>query len=479
MKAVLLAAGEGKRIREYTEGKAKEMIPFYGKPFLEYILQKLKAAGLREIIIVINPRKKIVENYFKDGKNLGLKIRYVMQGKQMGTASAILAAGKLLSYDKYFLVHYGDSLTNVNMPKIILANFRKCKNLDAYLVLRPTKIVSRYGIVKFGRGGRIVDIIEKPRPENAPSNKAVLGFFIMKKESFFNSVKNEKFVYGKESFPPAYITRSGGNVKGWVFSRARVDLGKYYDIKKSHDLIKKYWKDNSIKAIVFDADNTLYETRKIAKFAYAAAMQVLAKETGKNRKSLLKDFKKIIKFLRTSSNPMHRTFQYSFEFMAAKYRTRKSVVKKMLAAFENEIINRLKRKKGTKRMFRALKKEGIKIIVATEEPQKNYLLKKLQATHLRRFVNLVVSSSDTREMKPSKKFYEIIRKRTGLRYDQMMAIGDDYKKDLEVPEKLGMKTMLVSEKPIKGMHVVKIRDFTEFFKEFDFYLYLKTKKVFE
>lgn len=479
MKAVVLAAGEGKRIRDYTEGKPKEMIPFFGKPFLEYILQKLKEAGIREVVIVISPRKKCIMDYFGDGKGFELKIHYSIQKRQLGTAPAIIQAKKFLARDSYFLVHYGDSLSNVNIPKVVISNFHRCKNLDAYLVLRATKVVSRFGIVKFGNGGRIVDIVEKPRPKDAPSNKAVLGFFIMKTKSFFDATKDKKFEYGKESFPPAYILRAGGNVRGWVFSRKRVDLGKYYDIKKSHDLIKKYWAGNGVKAIVFDADNTLYETRKVANFAYIAAMKILAKETGLEINFLLKDFKKTIKFLRNSSNPMHRTFHYSFSFMASKYRTRKSIVKDMLDAFEYEIVKRLKRKRGVKRTFRILKKMGIKIVVATEEPQKNYLYKKLQATHLRRFVNYVVSSTDTREMKPSKKFYEIVRKRTGLNYSQMLAVGDDYEKDLKVPEKLGMKTILVSEKPVIKNHTVRIKDFTEFFREFDFYLYLKTKKLFD
>lgn len=237
MKAVILAAGEGKRMRPVSDKIPKIMIPILDKPFLEYIIMELKEAGIKDIIIVVSQKNgDFIKDYFKDGGGMGLKIDYVVQEHRNGTADAISRARKYLEDCDYFLVHYGDSLTNVNLPLKLIENFKKHENLDAYLTLREEENTSRYGVVKF-EGKNIVDIIEKPEKGKEPSNMVTVGIFILKTKSFFDSIKGMGFEYGKEEFPAEYIIRKGGKVRGFLFSGKRVDLGKPVDILNTTKLV--------------------------------------------------------------------------------------------------------------------------------------------------------------------------------------------------------------------------------------------------
>ena len=88
MKAVILAAGEGKRLRPFTETIQKVMLPVANKPVLEYVIDAVKKSGITKIIIVVGYKKEVIMEYFKDYKNA--KISYVIQDKQLGTAHALL-----------------------------------------------------------------------------------------------------------------------------------------------------------------------------------------------------------------------------------------------------------------------------------------------------------------------------------------------------------------------------------------------------
>ena len=88
MKAVILAAGEGRRLRPFTETMPKVMLPIANKPILEYVFDALKKAGINDIILVVGYKKECIMECFKDYE--GLNISYVFQDKQLGTAHALL-----------------------------------------------------------------------------------------------------------------------------------------------------------------------------------------------------------------------------------------------------------------------------------------------------------------------------------------------------------------------------------------------------
>ena len=117
MKAVILAAGEGARLKPLTLYRPKCMIPLAGKPILEHLLVVLKENGIEEILIIIGYRKELIQNYFRDGKEFGVKIKYIEQKKLCGTANAVSLSEEYVSNDDFLMI-YGELLIDSSVVKI-------------------------------------------------------------------------------------------------------------------------------------------------------------------------------------------------------------------------------------------------------------------------------------------------------------------------------------------------------------------------
>jgi NDP-sugar pyrophosphorylase family protein len=233
--AVILAAGKGKRMEPLSGKLPKEMLPVLDRPFMNYNLDYLEDAGIKNVVIIISPNKEFLQRFY--GKNYGrMRLFYFVQKNQLGPADAILSAESFLKNKKFFLVQYGDSLTEINLPRETISRFKKeGGKVDAFLSLRPVDDPSRYGVLKFDRRGRIIGIVEKPRVEDAPSKIATVGTFILKSESYFGGVNGADFS-GGEQFPAHYVIKKG-IVRGWVFYGERVDLGFPKDLISASKLI--------------------------------------------------------------------------------------------------------------------------------------------------------------------------------------------------------------------------------------------------
>ncbi|MEM5773159.1 MAG: NDP-sugar synthase [Candidatus Aenigmatarchaeota archaeon] len=233
--AVILAAGEGKRMVPLSRKIPKEMLPVLDRPFMNYNLDYLEEAGIRNVAIVTSPKKEFIKRFY-GRRYRSLRLFYFVQKEQLGPAHAILSAENLLKNKEFFLVQYGDSLTEINLPRETISRFRREKSkIDAFLSLRPVEDPSRYGVVKFDIRGKIVDIVEKPKAEEAPSKIATVGTFILRTETYFNSIKGADFSKG-EQFPAHYVLKNG-TAKGWVFYGERVDLGFPKDLIQASKLI--------------------------------------------------------------------------------------------------------------------------------------------------------------------------------------------------------------------------------------------------
>jgi len=180
LKAVVLAAGEGTRLRPLTYTRPKHLIPVGGKPILMHVLLTLKKAGISEICIVVGYKAEMIKNFFGDGSNLGLKIEYAIQPKFMGTADAIKRAEPYV--DDNFLAVYGDLLFS---PETIINIMRvhKQNQPSATMAVVPVSSPEHYGVVKL-EDGWVADIIEKPRKEEAPSNLVNAGIYVFSEEIF-------------------------------------------------------------------------------------------------------------------------------------------------------------------------------------------------------------------------------------------------------------------------------------------------------
>jgi glucose-1-phosphate thymidylyltransferase len=164
--AVILAAGEGQRLRPFTALKPKVMIPIANRPILQYVVEALAVNGVRHIVMVVGYRKEQVQDYFGSGEQFGVKIDYVTQRQQLGTAHALKQAQE--SAEERFLVLSGD---NIIEPDTI-AQFVKAE--PTALLIKEQENVSKYGVV-VTKGGIVQEVVEKPR--EAPSNLINTGIY--------------------------------------------------------------------------------------------------------------------------------------------------------------------------------------------------------------------------------------------------------------------------------------------------------------
>ena len=185
MKAIIPAAGHGTRFLPVTRVVPKEMLPIGAKPALELIVEEAKAAGADEIVIVISRGKELIRDYFRGDP----AIRFAWQEEQRGLGHAVLQAAPLVAPSapagEQILVLLGDALVAgcaASSEMVALARSRgNCGVIGCERV--PREMLSRYGVLKV-EGGRIVDLVEKPAPEEAPGDLAVAGRYLLPVEIF-------------------------------------------------------------------------------------------------------------------------------------------------------------------------------------------------------------------------------------------------------------------------------------------------------
>jgi len=177
--AVILAAGEGQRLRPFTVNRPKVMLSIAGKPILQYVVEALAQNGVRDIVLVVGYRKEQVFDYMGAGEHLGVNLTYVTQEKQLGTAHALAQAKGVIGNE--FMVLPGDNLIEADT----IAQFVTIKP-EAVLVKRVDNPM-RYGVVALDRG-MVKEIAEKP--EEARSNLVTTGIYAFTTE-IFNFIEPE------------------------------------------------------------------------------------------------------------------------------------------------------------------------------------------------------------------------------------------------------------------------------------------------
>src|SRR5487761_2512802 len=123
MKAVVMAGGEGSRLRPLTVSRPKPMAPIVGRPVMEHILYLLKSHGITEVVVTVQYMASAIEDYFGDGSSLGMKIAYSREETPLGTAGSVKNAEELLQ--EPFLVISGDAMTDFNLSAIIESHHHK------------------------------------------------------------------------------------------------------------------------------------------------------------------------------------------------------------------------------------------------------------------------------------------------------------------------------------------------------------------
>jgi NDP-sugar pyrophosphorylase family protein len=161
MKAVLLAGGRGVRLRPLTYSIPKPLLPIGERPILEEIVERLKGQGFDDLVIAVGYRAELIETYFRDGAQLGVRIDYVRETHPLGTAGplSLLRERADLPSDEPILVMNGDILTDLDLREF--ADFHRRRGFDLTIATREYQLQHPYGVIQV-EGERITGIVEKP-----------------------------------------------------------------------------------------------------------------------------------------------------------------------------------------------------------------------------------------------------------------------------------------------------------------------------
>jgi len=229
MKAVILAGGEGTRLRPLTLTTPKPVVPVVDRPFLRHQLDLLATVGVTEVVFSVAYRPERIQSVFGDGGALGRRIRYAIEDTPLGTGGAVKNAEAHL--DGTTIVFNGDILTDVDLPAVVRRH-REAR-ASATLVLAPVPNPAAYGLVEFDAGGRILRFIEKPDPSQITTDTINAGIYVLEKEtlSLMPAGVNHSI---ERAFFPALLAR-GDHVAAYVHRGYWIDIGtpeKYLQVHR-------------------------------------------------------------------------------------------------------------------------------------------------------------------------------------------------------------------------------------------------------
>lgn len=180
MKAVILAAGEGRRLEPLTNVRPKPMIPIANRPLLEYVVDAVVSAGIEEIILVVGYKRERIQNHFGDGDDWGVDIEYAIQRKQLGTGHAILQVESLVEGE--FIVLNGDRIIESTIVEQ-LADTELGQDRALMAITRSNQ-PSDYGVVELTGGDLVEEVTEKPPTHAAASDIINAGVYVFGSDIF-------------------------------------------------------------------------------------------------------------------------------------------------------------------------------------------------------------------------------------------------------------------------------------------------------
>lgn len=211
MKAMILAAGKGTRVRPLTYEVPKPMVPILGKPVMEYLVEELARHGVDEIMVNVSHLPEQIEHYFGDGRRWGVKLGYSFEGHiEEGeiVALPIGSAGGLKRIQDFsgffndtFIVVCGDALIDLDLTKAVRRHWQSGAVASICVHKVPQSKVSNYGVVVCEEDGRIISFQEKPSVEEAKSNLVNTGIYIFEPEVLDLIPSAQEYDIGSELFP--------------------------------------------------------------------------------------------------------------------------------------------------------------------------------------------------------------------------------------------------------------------------------------
>ncbi len=232
MKAVVLAAGKGERMRPLTDTRPKHIIPVGGVPLLEWSLRGLAEVGISEVLIVTHYMEDQIKAQLGDGSSLGISVSYASQEEMRGTADAF-AVGEGFVGDDEFIGFYGDGFIAVESFKAVLDAHRTGETtLGVIHVDDP----SRLAAVELN-GDRVTRLVEKPPKGEAPSNLANTGIYVFTSEIFDRIRDTGLSSRGEYEVTDSIVSliESGANVRAAILpKKGWMDVGQPWDLLEAN-----------------------------------------------------------------------------------------------------------------------------------------------------------------------------------------------------------------------------------------------------
>jgi NDP-sugar pyrophosphorylase family protein len=229
MKAVILAGGEGTRLRPLTLSAPKPVVPVVDRPFLRHQLDLLAGAGIHEVVFSLAYRPERIQAVFGDGSAFGFKIHYAVEDSPLGTGGAVKNAEPFL--DERTVVLNGDVLSDLDLPAVVAAH--DARKASASIVLAPVSNPAAFGLVETDPDGRVRRFLEKPKPEEITTDTINAGVYVLETrvlELIPPAVRHSI----ERAFFPALLAR-GDLVLGPVHRGYWIDIGtpeKYLQVHR-------------------------------------------------------------------------------------------------------------------------------------------------------------------------------------------------------------------------------------------------------
>ena len=197
MQALILAGGEGTRLRPLTSTVPKPVVPLVDRPFIAFMLAWLREHGVDDVVMSCGHLASGVRNVLGDGSAFGVRLRYVEEPRPLGTGGAVKYAESLL--DERFLMLNGDILTDIDLSAQIAQHERT--GAIGTLALVPVEDPSAYGLVRTTADGEVHAFVEKPAPDQIDTNRINAGAYVLERRALDDLTPGEPASIERDVFP--------------------------------------------------------------------------------------------------------------------------------------------------------------------------------------------------------------------------------------------------------------------------------------
>ncbi len=228
MKAIIMAGGEGSRLRPLTCGRPKPMVPVLNKPIMTHIINLLTKHGFNDIGVTLQYQPQAIRDYFGSGYEYGVNLQYFVEEIPLGTAGSVKNAAGFL--DETFVVISGDALTDLDLSRAL--EFHRKQGALATLVLTRVDCPLEYGVVITGEDGKVTRFLEKPGWGEVFSDTVNTGIYVLEPEVLDYFAPGQKFDFSKDLFP--LLLREKKPLFGLVLSGYWCDIGNLQQYLQAH-----------------------------------------------------------------------------------------------------------------------------------------------------------------------------------------------------------------------------------------------------